>query len=314
MDHDLRFKTLIREFFAEFLRLFFADWAERLALDSVEWLDKEVLTDPPEGRRQLLDLVAKVHTKQRVAELHPEEPEQWLALIHIEIEAPDRTARLKLRLPSYYIHLRDKYGWPVLPIVLYLKVGLEGIGIDSYEEHFWELRALSFDYLYVGLPGLDAIQYVQGENWLGVALAALMRIPADQAAWLGAEALRRIAEAPLTDQKRFLLGECLQAYLPLNEQQQKEYERLLLGEPYTKVRAMNKTTFERGMEQGLEKGLAHGRMAGLQEAVQTLLEKKFVPVPAHVQKRLQTFSRERLIELLAAIPTSSSLKELGLED
>lgn len=30
MDHDLRFKTLIREFFVEFLRLFFGLWADRL--------------------------------------------------------------------------------------------------------------------------------------------------------------------------------------------------------------------------------------------------------------------------------------------
>ena len=29
-DHDQRFKTLLKEFFADFLRLFFAPWAERL--------------------------------------------------------------------------------------------------------------------------------------------------------------------------------------------------------------------------------------------------------------------------------------------
>jgi hypothetical protein len=86
---------------------------------------------------------------------------------------------------------------PVLPIGLYLRVGLDGIGVDAYEEHFWELKAVLFQYLYVGLPALDAVEYVQGANWLGVALAALMRIPQDRAGWLGAEALRRIAEAPL---------------------------------------------------------------------------------------------------------------------
>src|SRR5262249_48274923 len=53
---------------------------------------------------------------------------------------------------------------------------LDGISVDVYEEHFWELRPVRFEYLYVGLPGLDAVQYVQGDNWLGVALAALMRL------------------------------------------------------------------------------------------------------------------------------------------
>ena len=60
MDHDQRFKVLIREFFADFLRLFFAEWAARVNLASVQWLDKEVLPNPPEGSRHLLDLVARI--------------------------------------------------------------------------------------------------------------------------------------------------------------------------------------------------------------------------------------------------------------
>ena len=130
-----------------------------------------------------------------------------------------------------YVYLRDKYNLPVLPIAILLRVGLDGIGVDVYEERFWEFSALRFQYLYVGLPALDAIEYVQGDNWLGVALAALMRVPADRIAFLGAEALRRIVSAPLTDQQRFLLGDCVEAYLPLNDEQKQEFERLLASEP-----------------------------------------------------------------------------------
>jgi hypothetical protein len=146
-----------------------------------------------------------------------------LALVHIEIESPDKVAPLRPRMFDAYVQLRRKHGLPVLPIALYLRVGLDGIGIDVYEEHFWELRPVRFEYLYVGLPALDAIEYVQGDNWLGVALAALMKIPKDQVAWLGAEALRRIQAAPLSDQRRFLLGECVQAYLPLDEEQRRQF-------------------------------------------------------------------------------------------
>ena len=60
MDHDQRFKTLIREFFVDFLDLFFRDWAVRLDLRTVQWLDKELYPDPPEGTRHKLDLLAKV--------------------------------------------------------------------------------------------------------------------------------------------------------------------------------------------------------------------------------------------------------------
>jgi hypothetical protein len=70
-DHDQRFKTHLQEFFGDFLRLFFAAWAERFDCDLMEWLDKEVFPDPPEGSRQILDLVAKLPTRQSVAGQRP---------------------------------------------------------------------------------------------------------------------------------------------------------------------------------------------------------------------------------------------------
>jgi hypothetical protein len=68
-----------------------------------------------------------------------------------------------------------------------------------------------------------------------------MHIPRDRAAWLGAEALRRIKDAPLTDQRRFLIGECVQAYLPLDEEQQREFEQLVATEPYREIQPMTRT-------------------------------------------------------------------------
>ena len=133
MDHDQRFKTLIREFFADFLRLFFEEWANRFDLDAIEWLDKEVLPNPPEGSRHLLDLVARLYAKPTADKIAHDSS---LVLVHIEIESADRTTDLKPRLPSYYVHLRDAHQLPLLPIVIYLKVGLDGIGVDVYEERF----------------------------------------------------------------------------------------------------------------------------------------------------------------------------------
>ena len=167
-DHDQRFKTVIREFFADFLNLFFADWAKRLDLTRIEWLTQELLPDPPAGDRHIVDLVAKLPTLEPVGDA-------WLLLVHVEIESPDRTTLLEPRLPAYFRHLRDAHGLSVLPIVIYLKVGLDGIGIESVVERVWELDVNTFKYLYVGLPGLQAEPYLHGDNWLGVALSALMR-------------------------------------------------------------------------------------------------------------------------------------------
>ena len=210
-DHDQLFKSLIREFFADFLNLFFGDWAKRLDLSHIEWLQQELLPDPPAGDRHIVDLVAKLRTLEPVGEA-----DTWLALVHVEIESPDRTTLVKPRLPRYYGHLRERHGLPVLPIVIYLKVGLDGIGFDTVVERIWELEVNTFKYLYVGLPGLEAEPYLHGDNWLGVALSALMKLPKDKAAEYGAEALRRLSEAgSLNEQQRFLLGECVEAYLPI---------------------------------------------------------------------------------------------------
>jgi hypothetical protein len=174
-----------------------------------------------------------------------------VALVHLEIESPDKAAPARRRMFRYFVHLRDEYELPVLPVVLYLRVGMQGVGTDTYEENFWEFQPVLFKYLYVGLPGLDGVKYVEGDNWLGVALSALMKIPPDRIAWLGAEALRKIRDAPLTDQKRFLLAECVQAYLPLGEEQQREFEGLIATEKYQGVRQMNTTWFDKGIQQGI---------------------------------------------------------------
>src|SRR5262249_33281731 len=98
MDHDQRFKTLIKEFFVEFFLLFCAVWALRFDFSEVEWLDKEYFPDPPEGRRHALDLVACLRTRAPVPGQKSGEPDHLVALVHIEIESPDKAAPLRSRM------------------------------------------------------------------------------------------------------------------------------------------------------------------------------------------------------------------------
>lgn len=305
-DHDQRIKTLVREFFADFMRLFFAEWAEDLDLPAVEWLDQEAFPDPPDGPRRLLDLVAKVNLLRPVNDyLGP-----LLALIHIEIESADSTTDIRRRMARYHAALRDRYDLPVLPIVVFLKVGLDGIGIASYVEMFKSLKVSEFQFLYVGLPALDGVQYVRGESYLGTALAALMKIPRERIAWLGAESLRRLNESPLTEKQKFLLVECVEAYLPMDEDLRREFEQVLAAKPYQGVRAVNKTTFELGIEEGVEKGIEHGQ----RQLVLELLKARFGTLPALVSNRLDQLPPDRLVPLATEVLNATSLQDLGLAD
>ena len=311
MDHDQRFKEMIREFFPQFMNLFFEVYAKEFDLTSPQWLDKEVLPNPPEGERHILDLVAKLRTTRS---LSANRTEECLALVHVEIESQDRTTALKPRLPRYYFHLRDKHRLPVLPIVLYLRVGMEGIGTDEVIEEFGPLQVMRFQYLYVGLRSLDALQYSRGDNWLGVALSALMHANRDQWPVLGAEALRRLADAPLNDHQRFLLSDCVQAYLPLDEAGLATFERITKAEPYSKVIAMNKTPYdkgiERGLEQGLERGLETGKESALRDVAIALLESKFRSVPGSIIERIGTLSYSELRTLTIGIQGAATIEEL----
>ncbi|MBO0699863.1 MAG: DUF4351 domain-containing protein [Zavarzinella sp.] len=310
-DHDQLMKALIREFFADFLRLFFADWAARFDLTHVEWLDKELLPDPPDGSRHLLDLVAKLRTKEPAPGHDPADASAWLAVVHIEIESPDKTTLLKPRLPRYYIHLRDARGLPVLPIVLYLKVGLDGIGVDAVSESFWELEVLTFRYLYVGLPGLDAVKYVAGSDWLGVALAALMKVEKERIRALGREALERIKMAPLSAQQRYLLAACVDKYLPLDEAGRAEFEKFINADE--EVRAMAKGIFERAYDEGVEKGRSRGFHEGQLNLICAQLERRFGTLPERFVERLNSLPTERLVAVGINAMTAKSLEELGVE-
>jgi hypothetical protein len=61
LDHDQRFKALLHEFFAEFFQLFFSEWAGRFDFEAVEWLDKEVFLDPPQGQRNYFVVSARAN-------------------------------------------------------------------------------------------------------------------------------------------------------------------------------------------------------------------------------------------------------------
>jgi hypothetical protein len=118
--------------------------------------------------------------------------------------------------------------------------------------------------------------------------------------------LRRLSGAPLSEQQRFLLAECVQAYLPLDEERRAEFEKLVATEPYQGVRAMNTTWFEKGIEKGIEKGR--------RETLREVLENRFGALPPQAAERLQALTTEDLKSLSKALFHATSLKELGLED
>src|SRR2546427_576698 len=102
MPRDQLFKELLRSFFREFLELFFPAAAARLDFSRVEFLDREVFTDIPEGSRREPDLVARTYTLDGRPEI---------ILVHVEVQAKvDRD--FPYRMWEYYALLRLRFKLP----------------------------------------------------------------------------------------------------------------------------------------------------------------------------------------------------------
>src|SRR5262249_36920431 len=155
-----------------------------------------------------------------------------------EVESRDSVAPLRRRLYHYCDYLGDKHNLPVLPIAVYLRVGLDGLGWDVYEVYFWEHRLLRFEFPYVGLPPLGAERYLRQDILFGVALAALMQVAPERRLELGREAWLRLVQSPENAFRRYLLCDCVNAYLPVDEAQRQQFKGLLLTDPDPGVRTM----------------------------------------------------------------------------
>jgi hypothetical protein len=317
-DHDQRLKVLLKEFFEAFFTCFYPAWAERFEFTDIDWLDKELFLSPPQGERRQLDLVARLKLRPGVPPPRAEVTD-LVALVHVEVESRDSIVGFRPRMFEYYVQLRRDTGLPVLPIALFLRVGLDGKGWDAYVEHFWEPRIVRFEYAYVGLPGLEADQFVTGENLLGVALGALMRQPADRRAEFYAEGLKRIAISGENDYRRFLLAECLEAYAELDEAQKERVQALLHTEAYREIEPLMQTTYERGkadayreveplMQTTYERGIEQGE----RQTTLRLMEAKFGPLSAEVKHQVEALSPEALARLQLDLLKAQALEELRL--
>lgn len=181
---------------------------------------------------------------------------------------------------------------------------MEGIGWDVYEEKFWDEQLVRFRYPYIGLPALDAEQYVRQDNWLGVALAALMSVDKERRIALAGEALERLVHSPENTYRKTLLCECVSAYLPTDDEQRRQFEDMVRNHPDPGVQAM-----ELGLLDHVEQ---RGVLKGQREILCEQLEARFGPLTPAVRAKLEAWPGEELTQLGRALVLAASLEELGL--
>lgn len=287
--HDRLFKTLLRAFFADLLRLAAPGVAAKASLARIVFLDKELLAGA--GRREA-DLLARVPLARG-----------GVLLVHVEIEARARRP-MPRRLRSYASRIQALYDGQVLSIVLYLKGGEPGICWQELDGEVHAPEVTAFRYVAFGLAGCRAEDYLNRAEPLAWALAALMSPGHSSRAEHRLACLNRIGTAKLRIERKALLADFVDAYLPLTPDQEKEYKMTEAGKPQ-EGNAVWMTWSERL--------LAEGERRALKGVLVRLLEKRFGPVPQKALKKVESLkSVPRLNELVERVVTASSLEELGL--
>ena len=186
---------MFRHFFADLVELAEPDFAARVDLTNVEFLDQETFSDFPEGTRQAADLVA---------ELTSRDGEGRMVLVQTEVEGEFRSA-MDERGFYYFLYLRAKYRLPVLLIVVFLQGGQKALAM---REH------LDF------AEGVEVCR--ERPQPLAAGLAALMKSEWDPVR-KKLRCLQAIGHAQIDDARRFLLAKIVDLYVELDEAQTKRF-------------------------------------------------------------------------------------------
>lgn len=300
-DHDQRAKVAVSEFPEWFFNLITPDWAAGLDCAKVEWQQQEVFTDPPDGPRRLLDLVGKL------SRLAATQGQSLWVIAHLEIESADRATNLRKQLAENWRPLKARHNLPVRPLALLLDVALEGRGVDVYREIEDGQEVNAFSIQYLGLPGLQAQDYIESDNLLAVAFTVRMHAPDTERPRLKARALQRIGQSTLPDHKKVRLAEFVEAYGPLEGGSLEAFNKLLQTQEYKEADMVAKTSFDLGLEQGAERCL--------RETLFFQLETRFGPLSAAVEERFAALTQVQLRELRRKIVApDATLATLGLEE
>ena len=321
IDHDQVFKTLIREFFREFIELFLPDKAAVIDFGSVVFLDKETFMDLPRGRKRAMDLVAQVQLKTGDREL---------ILVHTEFES-EREADFPRRMCEYHCQLFLRHHQPIMPIALFSDDGEWRERLpDGYSLKVAGETYLAFRYHLIRLRDFAARSYLRQQNPLAFALAAKMKYSKRDVVRMKADFLRMISGCRVNAARRSLLVDFVEIYTPLNPQQEHRFETIIKADKkYAEVGKMI-TVYEKrgiqkgrqegrqegmvqGMRQGVRQGVRQGTVQAKRDALLLLMRRKFRFVDAVREQQVQAIdSVKKLDALLLAVIDAQNIDDLDI--
>lgn len=297
MRFDRPFKELIVTCFLEFVAFFMPDIYGMMDPESIEFLDKELFTDIAVEERSEADVVVKARVRG----------EDSFFLIHVENQATTQP-RFAERMFRYFAKLYGKHHLPIYPVAVLSWESPRREEPDTFSVHFSERRVLDFRFHAIQLNRLDWRNYLHSDNPVAAALMTRMNVAMKDRPRVKLEALKSLALMGLNPAKAEVTSWFVDNMLPLDEQQQREFEQRLNAEDVREKEVVMEMTTSWQVK-GRQEGRQEGRNA-LARIVLKFLRRQVGPLSEEQSRRVDALSLsqlDRLGDALLDFGTSADL-------
>ncbi len=293
------------------MEIFFPAEAAQLDFATLKWIEQELISNFPDQIKRVSDLIGEIALTNG---------DERVILIHLEVEA-NRPKTLPNRMFEYYGLLRALRQKPVLPLALVLQKNVGGLLWQTHQETLLGRIIVEFHYGQVGLFDLDSFAYLKPDNPISSALATLMKAKPTEKPRIKLDALNTIVKSTLTHGDKLFLMNVMQTYLPTEKlagsgENVMEAIQVIEGTWLSKetkkaIKEGLQQGLQQGLEQGMQQGMQQGELKGKKEMLMRLLQKKFGPLPALIETRLEMIHDPALLDQLSEqVVFAQSLAEM----
>lgn len=281
MNHDQLFKELLRVCFVDFLELFLPDVLRYTEVSSLEFIEQESFSEITARDRQSVDLLVRARFKGQLT----------CFLIHIEAQA-QKQGWSGRRMFFYFAVQSYKHELPVYPIAIFSWDRPRRAEAGQYLVDFPDRRVLEFNFAVIQLNRLNWREYLRRDNAAASALMARMGVRPAERPQVRAACIGMLARLRLPKQKWHPIMRFIDAYLPLNPEQGKEFEREI-----EKFRPQERKVVMEYVTSWERKGMYLGKL----DLTLKQLTRRFGPLTAAMRQRISKFSVSQLDDLGEAL-------------
>jgi hypothetical protein len=302
-SHDDLIKALLLQprLLRELFRAFVPESEKFADLSRIEYLDKEHPRNRRRGRRAG-DVLVKVKWKGKPVAF----------LIHIECQSsPDGS--ILLRVVEYAMQDSQRYGLPVMPVVLLTYPGGTPVK-GSLDWKFGTVAAIQVQCPVLQFAQMNPQEMLRSGNVAALAMASLTKMDSEEKLDLVVETLAQSIRQKLSPAERAAALAFIEAYVQLQDEEVLKLRARAdtLSKQNPEFRTMPKLVnpFVRyGEIQGEIRGRAEGRSQGELLTIQRQLARKFPTVSTKVASGLKKLDEETLLSFGEALLFMQQPKE-----